>query len=215
MNVNAITPKYTPNINEMNFMLITPDNINITVPLKYPQILWNHPEFRMHWKVVILITGWNSNINNTNEAMDTLYEAYRCRDDYNFIVIDTSNFIDSLYTWSAFNTKTVGQIIGQAIYGLSEYIPIKNIHLIGHSLGAHICGEAGRSFTKLSNRLLSRITGLDPARPCFNEGQQLSGIQKGDAEFVDIIHSNPGILGVSESIGDVDFFPNGYTYKNI
>lgn len=46
-------------------------------------------------------------------------------------------------------------------------------------------------------------------RPCFNEGERLSGLQRGDAHFVDIIHSNPGILGMKESRGDVDFFPNG------
>lgn len=83
----------------------------------------------------------------------------------------------------------------------------------GHSLGAHICGYAGRHYTSLTNVLLPRITGLDPARPCFNEGEQLSGLQRGDASFVDIIHSNAGILGIKESRGDVDFFPNGYVVK--
>lgn len=87
----------------------------------------------------------------------------------------------------------------------------------GHSLGAHICGYAGRQYTHLTDKLLPRITGLDPARPCFNEGERLSGLQRGDAQFVDIIHSNAGILGIKESKGDVDFFPNGYvtTYCNL
>lgn len=70
----------------MNFMLITQDNFNITVPLKEPKSLWQHPKFNINWKVVILVTGWNSNINLTNDAIETLYEAYRCRDDYNFVV---------------------------------------------------------------------------------------------------------------------------------
>lgn len=79
-------------------------------------------------------------------------------------------------------------------------------------MGAHICGEAGRTFTRYTNRSLSRITGLDPARPCFNEGERLNGLQRGDAEFVDIIHTNSGILGMKEPIGDIDFYPNGYAF---
>lgn len=81
----------------------------------------------------------------------------------------------------------------------------------GHSLGAHICGYAGRHFHHLTNKKVPRITGLDPARPCFNEGERLNGLQRGDADFVDVIHSNAGILGLKNPIGDVDFYPNGYT----
>lgn len=57
---------------------------------------------------------------------------------------------------------------------------------------------------------MPRITGLDPANPCFNEGHNLTGLARGDAEFVDIIHSNPGALGKRDSLGDADFYPNGY-----
>ena len=60
--------------------------------------------------------------------------------------------------------------------------------------------------------MLPRITGLDPARPCFNEGEKLHALQRGDASFIDVIHSNSGILGVKVSIGDVDFYPNGYIF---
>ena len=57
--------------------------------------------------------------------------------------------------------------------------------------------------------MLPRITALDPAKPCFREGEELQGIQRNDATFVDVIHTNPGALGISESVGDADFFPNG------
>lgn len=79
----------------------------------------------------------------------------------------------------------------------------------GHSLGAHMVGYAGRSFNSQTDQLIPRITGLDPARPCFSEGERLDGLRPGDAEFVDIIHSNPGILGIRRRLGDVDFYPNG------
>lgn len=54
-----------------------------------------------------------------------------------------------------------------------------------------------------------RITGLDPANPCFNSGGALTGLSRGDAEWVDVIHTNPGVLGKKDAIGDCDFYPNG------
>lgn len=34
-------------------------------------------------------------------------------------------------------------------------------------------------------------------------------LARGDADFVDIIHSDAGALGKSDPIGDADFYPNG------
>lgn len=81
--------------------------------------------------------------------------------------------------------------------------------ILGHSLGAHIAGAAGRNLFYKSEKLVPRITGLDPANPCFNEGETLQGLSRGDAEFVDVIHSDPGALGKRDSVGDADFYPNG------
>lgn len=82
--------------------------------------------------------------------------------------------------------------------------------ILGHSLGAHIVGSVGRNYNNITGKLLPHITGLDPANPCFNEGEYLTGLSRGDAEFVDIIHSNPGVLGKRDPLGDADFYPNGY-----
>lgn len=94
---------------------------------------------------------------------------------------------------------------------LAKLIDMRNVHLIGHSLGAQISGEAGRQYQDRTDTLLPRITALDPARPCFNEGEVLNGVGRGDAEFVDVIHTNNGALGQRAPIGDADFYPNGVT----
>lgn len=75
---------------------------------------------------------------------------------------------------------------------INKYI-FYSIILEGHSLGAHIAGAAGRYLNYRTQKFLPRVTGLDSANPCFNEGEVLTGLARGDAEFVDIIHSNPGI----------------------
>lgn len=86
--------------------------------------------------------------------------------------------------------------------------------LLGHSLGAQICGNIGRELKK-ANISLPRITGLDPAGPCFYEDGLLKGLSTGDAKLVDIIHSNPGTFGQEGRVGDIDFYPNGSKDKQL
>ncbi|EDS44107.1 vitellogenin [Culex quinquefasciatus] len=205
---NATESENAVNVTEMNYVLLT-EGDNVTIPLLESDDLWSNPLFNDSHDTVILVTGWTSNINGSNKAIDTIYNAYRARGGYNFVVIDTSDYVDTLYTWSAFNTNDLGVELANGLKELIKYLPVEKIHLIGHSLGAHIVGAAGRRFQDLTGQMIPRITGLDPANPCFNEGEALSGICRGDAEFVDIIHSNAKVLGKRDPIGDVDFYPNG------
>lgn len=118
--------------------------------------------------------------------------------------------MDTLYEWSAVNTEEIGTLIGDALVNLTAAgYPLERLQLVGHSLGAHIIGQAGRTYTEQTGDLLVRLTGLDPANPCFNEGETLSGLGRGDAHFVQVIHSDPGALGKRDQLGDVDFYPNG------
>lgn len=55
----------------------------------------------------------------------------------------------------------------------------------------------------------SLFLGLDPALPGFIAAKEGSRISRGDANYIEIIHTNGGILGYLDSIGDADFYPNG------
>lgn len=70
-------------------------------------------------------------------------------------------------------------------------------------------GSAGREFQRLTKRQVPRITGLDPAKPCFLKRSKFRSLTKGDAKLVDVIHTNPGLLGQRFPTGDVDFYPAG------
>ncbi len=85
---------------------------------------------------------------------------------------------------------------------------------LGHSLGAHTCGSASAA---VGNQL-ARISGLDPAGPMFAGKKPPVRLDKDDAKFVDVIHSNTEIalglgLGTSEESGHIDFYVNGGQYQ--
>ncbi|CAO2585954.1 Pancreatic lipase-related protein 2 [Lemmus lemmus] len=131
----------------------------------------------------------------------------------NCICVDWRKGAKAEYTQAAYNTRVVGAEIAFLVQVLStelQYNP-ENVHLIGHSLGSHVAGEAGR---RLQGRL-GRITGLDPAEPCFQGLPEEVRLDPSDAMFVDVIHtdSNPMIpnlgFGMSQKVGHLDFFPNG------
>ena len=53
------------------------------------------------------------------------------------------------------------------------------------------------------------ISGLDPAYPLFEDGSNNRHLRASDARFVDIIHTDGGILGNPHAMGHADFYPNG------
>ena len=78
-----------------------------------------------------------------------------------------------------------------------------NLHCIGHSLGAHTCGLLGKLLKNSQTLALSRISGLDPAGPCFDSHSSTNRLDKSDANYVDIIHTSR-TFGMTESIGHID-----------
>uniref|UniRef100_A0A667HEE2 Triacylglycerol lipase n=1 Tax=Lynx canadensis TaxID=61383 RepID=A0A667HEE2_LYNCA len=90
-----------------------------------------------------------------------------------------------------------------------SYSP-SQVHLIGHSLGAHAAGEAGSRTPGLG-----RITGLDPVEASFQGTPEEVRLDPSDADFVDVIHTDAAPLipflgfGTKQLLGHLDFFPNG------
>lgn len=137
---------------------------NISIPITESVKLWKHEKFDPKKNVVIMVTGWTTDIDEENVAASGLWDAYLSRGDTNFILIDTARYVDTLYAWSAFNTQELGRGLGSGIAELAKLIPLEKIHIMGHSLGAHIVGSAGRQFQEETGKSLPRITGFDPAK---------------------------------------------------
>ena len=131
------------------------------------------------------------------------------------------------YAQSATDTQIVASVLNclmSKIYGeniKSEYLD--KIHCVGHSLGAQTCGYFGHYMDMTNGEKIGRITGLDPAEPYFGYTPSEVCLEKSDAKFVDIIHSdathflsgglreiNQG-MGIIENVGHIDFWPNNGT----
>merc|ERR550517_1055742 len=141
---------------------------------------------------------------------------------------DWDNYV---YNWSARNSIDVGEFVGSCLAELSVQQNIKgeNIHIVGHSLGSHLMGKAGRTFAanQQNSELVGRISGLDPAGPHFVDGPYVDAIpelaenilSKESAAFVDVIHTNGGFepwvvcttfrSGTILQLGHMDFYPDG------
>ncbi|KAJ2942620.1 hypothetical protein O0L34_g2087 [Tuta absoluta] len=158
-------------------------------------------------KLKILTHGWMSS--DSTLWLQNIKDNYLRKYDYNIITVDWSEIAHNpSYVWPALSTRYVGKRVAKMVssfkedYGLST----QDVHLIGHSLGAQVMGYAGM----FSQERISRITGLDPARPMFEFPYMPSDfrLEKSDAEFVDIIHTCGGVLGYRMSHGHADFYPN-------
>ncbi|XP_011291727.2 inactive pancreatic lipase-related protein 1 isoform X1 [Musca domestica] len=155
----------------------------------------------------ILVHGWKSS--TQSNSIQSIRGGYIKRGHVNVFAINWRDQADNIYYLRpARYTVQVGRAVAKLIDLLVEEknADPKRIHLIGHSLGSHIMGYAG-SYTKYR---VGRITGLDPARPAFEDciGPE-NHLDSTDADFVDVIHSCAGFLGFKNPIGHVDFYPNG------
>ncbi|XP_065212217.1 pancreatic triacylglycerol lipase-like [Planococcus citri] len=130
--------------------------------------------------------------------------------DWNVIVVDWAGGSLPLYTQATANTRLVGLEVAYLINHLKDNHGLnpKDVHIIGHSLGAHTAGYAGERIDKLG-----RITGLDPAEPYFQGMPEQVRLDPSDADLVDVIHTDGSSIfllgyGMSEPAGHVDFYPN-------
>ncbi|XP_036295067.1 pancreatic lipase-related protein 3 isoform X2 [Pipistrellus kuhlii] len=163
--------------------------------------------FRTDRMTRINIPGWKSDGKWQQAMCNVLLKA----EDVNCINVDWIN--GSLeYIPAVNNLRVAGAEVAYFIDVLMKQFgyPPSKVHLIGHSLGAHLAGEAGARTPGLG-----RITGLDPAGPCFHDTPNEVRLDPSDAGFVDVIHTNAARFllqlgaGTVNACGHLDFYPNG------
>ncbi|KAM4636971.1 pancreatic lipase-related protein 2-like [Discoglossus pictus] len=129
-------------------------------------------------------------------------------EDANCIGVDWSKGSGNLYNYvqAANNVRVVGAETAYLIRVIDETLGMfaSRVHIIGFSLGAHVAGEVGKRLPGIG-----RISGLDPARPFFEDTPREVRLDETDAIFVDVIHTDIIGAGIRKPIGHYDYYPNG------
>lgn len=58
-------------------------------------------------------------------------------------------------------SNKVGIVVGYFLLNLvkEDYIQPEDVHVIGHSMGAHVAGVSGSTFSSKTDKTIARITG--------------------------------------------------------
>lgn len=138
--------------------------------------------------------------------ISVLRDAYMRNGSYNVFLVDWGALSAApCYPAAVSNLRPVARCLAGTLTILRHLgLPIERTTCVGHSLGAHLCGI-------MANYLLfrmHRIIGLDPARPLVRPGL-VNRLDSGDADFVQVIHTNAGYYGEMGRVGHVDVCVNG------
>ena len=166
--------------------------------------------------IIFIIHGYQS-VGNASWVMKMKDVLLTQHPNITVIVVDWSYYASQyFYSQSASNTRAIGAYTALLIEKLERQrnVSSNNIWCIGHSLGAHTCGYTGAKTFEYTGRKIGRITGLDPAGPCFEcQSSVKVGLHKECADLVEAIHTDArgvlGQLGTKRALGHVDFYPNG------
>ncbi|XP_035788556.1 pancreatic lipase-related protein 2-like [Anopheles albimanus] len=196
----TLLSQYQKEMDEVKLYFYTPHTTHdVTKEDIYPS-LGVQPQKQLK----VLIHGWNAACDHI--ATLPIQSAYLIRNDCNLLVADWSNVSAQLYPTARKLVLPVGYRIASILARFMDRFAIGHdqVHIIGHSLGAHVAGNVGRYFAGR----LARITALDPAGPLFRPNSR-DAVAPTAAQLVDVIHTDGSVLGELVLRGHIDFFPNG------
>ncbi|XP_054158839.1 pancreatic lipase-related protein 2-like [Oppia nitens] len=205
MPLSAIDPK---------FHLYTAEHR--TIPRNYSynasSYTLKYSSFNPNFRTAIITHGFQSGYSLWLEFMKD-FIFFKSNDTFNVVVVIWEKGAKTAYNLAATNTRLVGACIAHFVGRLRETFNVTNdrFWLIGHSLGAHTMGYAGK---KIHDPKVYRITGLDPAGVGFHFKNGALRLHNSDAQLVDVIHTDGSIsftdgFGTNETLGHYDFYPNG------
>ncbi|RUS82423.1 hypothetical protein EGW08_009811 [Elysia chlorotica] len=179
----------------------------LLVPHDRSSIIQSHLNGRRPTKIIIhgfLQTG-------TMEYVLNMKTALLDKGPMNVLVVDWENGAAFPYNQAVANTRLVAAQLYVLLDDMvrARQVDVSKVHIIGHSLGAHVAGYVGARTPGLG-----RISGLDPAQPSYHNFSTDVRLDSSDASFVDVIHTDAipfdtlGGFGMIEPVGHIDFYPN-------
>ncbi|KAL9951929.1 hypothetical protein ACROYT_G044684 [Oculina patagonica] len=191
-----------------SFYMYTKDGYGIVNDVD--ESLLTAPKFDISRRTIFVIHGFTE---SKNTWATRIKEALLEREDCNVILVDWPKGSRTLYEQAAGNTRLVGAQVAELIRFLissSSGSPdlAERFYIVGFSMGAQIAGYAG-AYLKDRGMTLGRITGLDPAGPLYTKVDPKYRLDQGDAQYIDVIHTDALAIGTVETVGHADFWPNG------
>lgn len=210
-NFRPIPKPFAPDKIDTTLFFFSRKNSKDKIDIKlYPKLNMNNVKYNPDKPTMILAHGFASS-GDASWMLD-LKDVYLSKKDANVFLVNWEKGSNMLnYLQVVGNIRVVGKQLGMFVSHLIEKYKAKpkKFHLIGHSLGAHICAYLAKDVPGIG-----RLTALDPAQPGFEGFDKLVRLDSSDAEFVEVVHTNAKpfpILGfgMMAPYGHVDFYMNG------
>ncbi|KAL7736975.1 hypothetical protein ACLKA6_008834 [Drosophila palustris] len=196
---------------DIKFLLYTRKNRNTPQQLQLSdESRLARSNFNFNYPMAIYLHGFSESATGDQQSSQQLKDAFLRRGNFNVILVDWSAMVTvPWYSNAVENLPVTARYLARFLrYLVSSGYAVKHIHLIGFSLGAEVAGFAGKQLQEWGIKL-TRITALDPALPLFEGNSSNRRLGPSDARFVDVIHTDGGILGNPTAMGHADFYPNG------
>ncbi|XP_041987174.1 pancreatic lipase-related protein 2-like [Aricia agestis] len=133
---------------------------------------------------------------------------------YNILNLDTNKFTTLEYQLACRMSRPVGKHVAEMLANLTRVgLDPKKLQLLGLSLGGQTISFIAKEYKKLTGSKVARVTGLDPAGPCFRNLGPEDRIDSSDADFVDIISTNIDGFGMAAPVAHVQFYVNGGEFQ--
>lgn len=186
------------------FILFTNDNQNGQI------IQWNNADsirastFNPNNPTRLTIHGWGGGANDGTNG--NIRRALFQVGNFNVITVDWGAGAQSNNYLTARNrVGPTGDVVGRLLQTIVEATGAnpQTMIPIGFSLGGHVAGFTGKTM-----RGLGAVVALDAAGPLFNINNPGQRVADTDADYVESIHTNAGLLGFDEPLGHANFYPN-------
>ncbi|XP_072947741.1 lipase member H-like isoform X3 [Epargyreus clarus] len=133
---------------------------------------------------------------------------------YNIMLLDTNMFTTVDYPIASRFMRPVGKHAATMLAELTNLgLDPKKLEIVGLSLGGQTASFIAKNYRLLTGVNIARLTGLDPAGPCFRNLGPEDRIDESDADFVDIVDTNIDAYGMAAPVGHVNFYVNGGEYQ--
>ncbi|KAF3834812.1 hypothetical protein F7725_027370, partial [Dissostichus mawsoni] len=134
---------------------------------------------------------------------------------------ETQTFI-IIHGWTV--TGMFESWVPKLVSALYEREPSANVIVVDWLTRANQHYPTSAAYTKLKElqlpweRLHLLGYSLDPAGPTFEHADNQNILSKGDAQFVDVLHTNTRgspdrSIGIQRPVGNIDIYPNGGTFQ--